>query len=159
VVVVCDASRLTADEKRQARVLRDFVAAGGRMVVLATRSWDWPELCEVKIGDTRGSRVFPCEGVKPSLLTGLWPECLTRWNGLPGTVAVGSLDGPALAAAEKILWVREPQTCVTAEVPVAGGQGTILFSQLDVQSHVDRLKPEYDPVAERILINMLQGTR
>jgi hypothetical protein len=113
-------------------------------------------VCEVKIGDTRGSRVFPYGGVKPSLLTGLWPECLTRWNGLPGTVAVGSLDGLALAAAEKLLWVREPQTTVAAEVPVAGGKGTILFSQLDVQSHVDRSQPNYDPVAERILINLLR---
>jgi hypothetical protein len=79
-----------------------------------------------------------------------------RWNGLPGTVAVGSLDGPVLAAAGKLLWVREPKTCVAAEVPVAGGKGTIFFSQLDVQRHVDRSKPGFDPVAERILINMLR---
>jgi len=38
------------------------------------------------------------------------------------------------------------------------GKGTILFSQLDVSRHVDRSKPGYDPVAERVLINVLQGT-
>ena len=54
--------------------------------------------------------------------------------------------------------VREPKTTVAAEVPVVGGKGTILFSGLYVQGHVDRSKPHYDPVAEKILINMLQGT-
>ena len=88
------------------------------------------------------------------MLAGIRPEWLIRWNGLPGTVAVGSLGGPAMAAARKILWVREPETCVAAEVPIAGADGTILFSQLDVQSHVNRSEPNYDPVAEKILINM-----
>jgi hypothetical protein len=94
--------------------------------------------------------------ITPAQARGL---AVLRWNGLPGTVAIGSLEGPALAGAEKILWVREPETCVAAEVPVAGGKGTILFAQLDVQRHVDRSQPECDPVAERILVNLLQGMR
>jgi len=93
------------------------------------------------------------------MLTGIQPEWLIRWNGLPGTVAAGSLDGPALAAAKKILWVREPATCVAAEVLVVGGKGTILFSQLDVQRHVASSEPSYDQVAEKVLINMLQEVR
>ena len=60
-----------------------------------------------------------------------------------------------MAAAEKVLWVREPKTSVAAEVPVAGGKGTILFSELHVQDRLDRSKPRYDPVAETVLINML----
>jgi hypothetical protein len=159
VVVIWNAAHLTAAQKRQADVLREFAATGGRVVVLATRAWDWAELCDIKVGDTRGSRTFPYPGAKHSMLAGIQPEWLMRWNGLPGTVAAGSLDGPALAAAEKVLWVREPKTCVAAEVPVAGGKGTILFSQLDVQRHVDRSKPGYDPVAERILMNMLREIR
>jgi hypothetical protein len=155
VVVIWNAAHLTTGEKRQTNVLRDFAAAGGRVVVLATRSWDWTGLCDVKMGDTRGSRVFLYPDVKHSMLTGIQPEWLMRWNGLPGTVAAGSLEGPALAEAEKLLWVREPKTCVAAEVPVAGGKGTILFSQLDVQRHVDRSQTNYDPVAERVLINIL----
>jgi hypothetical protein len=93
------------------------------------------------------------------MLSGIRPEWLIRWNGLPGTVAVGHLEGPAVEAAGKILWVREPATCVAAELPVAGGKGTILFSQLDVQRHVNRSEDVYDPVAERILINMLKQAR
>jgi hypothetical protein len=155
VVVIWDAAHLTTDEKRQTRALCEFVARGGRVVVLATRSWDWTELCDLKAGNTRGSRVFSYPDAKHSMLAGIRPDWLMRWNGLPGTVAAGNLDGPALAGAEKVLWVREPKTCVAAEVPVAGGKGTILFSQLDVQHHVDRAKPGYDPVAERVFINML----
>lgn len=66
---------------------------------------------------------------------------------------------PALAAAEKVLWVREPKTCVAAEVPVAGGKGTILFSQLDVQRRAHRSEPHYDPVSEKVLINMFEETQ
>ena len=155
VVVIWNAAHLSADEKHRADALRRFVAAGGHMVVLATRAWDWTDLCDIKMGDMRGSRAFPYQGTSHWMLVGIRSEWLMRWNGLPGTVAAASLDGPALAAAEKVLWVREPKTCVAAEVPVAGGKGTILFSQLDVQRHVDRSKPGYDPVAERILLNML----
>ena len=129
------------------------------MVALATRSWDWPELCEVKVGGTRGSRVFAYPEARHTLLAGLQPAWLMRWNGLPGTVAAGSLEGPALAAAGKLLWVREPNTPVAAEVPLTGGRGTILFSQLDVQRRVDRSEPGYDPVAERVLLNALQESK
>jgi len=157
VVVIWNAGRLTAEEKRQADILRDFVVDGGRVVVLATRSWEWVELCDIEIGDTRGSRVFPYPDGEHAMLDGIRPEWLMRWNGLPGTVAAGSLKGPALAASEKILWMREPKTCVAAEVPVVGGTGTILFSTLDVQHHVDRSQPGYDPAAEWVLIHMLSG--
>jgi hypothetical protein len=120
--------------------------------------WEWIELCDVKVGDTRGSRAFPYQGATHAMLAGIGPDWLMRWNGLPGTVASGSLDGPVLESAAKILWVRDPKTCVVAEVPVVGGKGTVLFSQLDVQRHVGRSKRDYDPVAEKVLINMLQGT-
>jgi len=82
-----------------------------------------------------------------------------RWNGLPGTVAMGRLEGPAMAGATKLLWVREPATTLAAEVPTSGGKGTILFSGMRVQGRLNRSKPNYDPVAERILINMLKEPR
>ena len=37
----------------------------------------------------------------------------------------------------------------------AAGSGKILFSQLDLQSHVDNSKANCDPVAEGILLNIL----
>ncbi len=156
VVVIWYADNVTAAQKRQVGTLRDFVAMDGRIVVLGTRAWDWFELCDVKTEDTCGSRVFAYLDARHSLLDGVQPEYLMRWNGLPGTVAMGRLEGPAMTGATKLLWVREPATTVAAEVPIAGGKGTILFSGMHVQGHVDRSKPNYDPVAERILINMLK---
>ncbi len=159
VVVIWNASHLTSEEKRQADALRRFVSDGGRVVVLAARSWDWSEFCDIKVRDTGGSRAFAYPEAKHAMLAGIRSDWLMRWNGLPGTVVVGSLEGPAMATAEKILWMREPGTCVAAEVPVSGGKGTFLFSQLDVQRRVDRSKPDYDPAAEVVLLGLLQGVR
>ena len=128
------------------------------MLVFATPSWDWPELCDVKIDhEPRFSRVFPYGELARRLLSGIDRNWLIRWNGLPGTVAYGCLDGTAMAWAEKILWAREPKTTVMAAVSARMGNGRIVFSQLDLQGRVDRTQPEYDPAAERILCTMIEG--
>ena len=44
---------------------------------------------------------------------------------------------------------------MVAEVPAAKGAGKILFCQLDIQGHVDESGSDYDPVAERIFMNIL----
>ena len=89
------------------------------------------------------------------MLHGIDLECLKRWNGLPGTVADASLKGPTMESSKRILWVRAPKHTVVAKVPTAGGAGSVLFSQLDLRRHVLRSAPNYDPVAEQILINLL----
>jgi hypothetical protein len=78
-----------------------------------------------------------------------------RWNGLPGTVAVADIKGPAVERGKKILWVRDRTSPVVAEVPAASGGGVVLFLQLDVKSHLDKTGANYDPVAEKILLNVL----
>jgi hypothetical protein len=156
VVVIWNATHLTEAEKRNAKALCDFAGRGGRVVVLSTPSWNWPELCDVTIGKAqRFSRVFPHNDVQHPMLTGIDPQWLIRWNGLPGTVGTGRIEGPSLARAKKLLWAREPSTTIAAELPAAAGEGSILFIQLDLQRRLDRSKPNYDPVAERILINLL----
>ena len=157
VVVIWNATHLTEIERRNARTLCSFAGRGGRVLVLSTPSWDWPELCDVKIThDPRFSRVFPYGDLTGTLLEGLDPQWLIRWNGLPGTVARGAIGGTALERAEKILWAREPKTTVMAVVPAAWGGGRIVFSQLDLQRRVDGAQPEYDPAAEKILLNLLE---
>ncbi len=156
-VVIWNATHLTADEKQNAKALCDFAGRGGQVVVLSTPSWDWRDLCDVKITDEpRFSRVFPYPDLKMPPLAGIDREWLIRWNGLPGTVAFGAIEGEAMARAEKILWAREPKTTVMAAVPAATGDGRILFSQLDLQRRVDPSQPNYDPAAERVLLNLLE---
>ena len=155
-VVVWNAAHLTEDERRTAKALCAFAGRGGHVVVLSTSSWDWPELCDVKIThDPRFSRVFPHEDLADTLLEAIDPKWLIRWNGLPGTVARGAIEGAAMERAEKILWAKEPKTTVMAAVPAAWGGGRIVFSQLDLQRRVDRSTPDYDPVAERVMLKLL----
>ena len=155
VVSVWNPGNLSKEELETAETLCRFTARGGRVVVMSTTTWKWRDLCDVKVGRTSGSRVFPYDGVSHPLLHDVDPECLKRWNGLPGTVAVASIEGPAVQAGKKLLWVREPKHTVVAEVATATGIGSILFSQLDLRRHVLRSKPNYDPVADRILLNVL----
>ncbi|MBP7937465.1 MAG: hypothetical protein KA354_22710 [Phycisphaerae bacterium] len=156
VVVIWNAPHLTGAEKRNAKALCDFAGRGGRIIVLSTPSWDWRELCDVKIGKAeRFSRVFSHQAVRHPVLTGVDPQWLSRWNGLPGTVGIGAIEGDALTHATKLLWARDGKTTIAAEPPAAIGDGRILFVQLDVQRRLDPTGPGYDPVAERILLNLL----
>ena len=156
MVIVWNPDRLSDDERQFAHQLCRFAAAGGRVVVLSTKKWDWNALCTVSLDRTSGSRVFPSDGADHYLLRGVDRECLKRWNGLPGTVAVGSLRGlEAKTDPTAVLWVREPKHTVVAEVPTADGDGMVLFSQLDLRRHVVPSSSHYDPVAEQILLNML----
>jgi hypothetical protein len=155
LVLVWNPARLTDEEHRASSKLCDFAAAGGTVVVLAAEKWNWNELCVIQPASTSGSRVFAYEDLQHPFLKGIDQRCLQRWNGIPGTVAVAALDGPAMRAARKLLWVREPKHPVVAEVPVARGNGSVLFSQLALRNHVSPNAATYDPVAEQVLINLL----
>ncbi len=106
---------------------------------------------------SRFSRVFTFKPAADRVLPGIEPEWLIRWNGFPGTVGLAPLEGPAMAAAEKILWAKEPNTSIAALVPVRTGGGRILFAQLDIQRRLGRSQPYYDPVAEHLLLSLLAG--
>ncbi len=155
VVIVWNPAKLSQEERRLADSICEFAAKGGRVVVLSTPRWNWQELCDVEIDRTSGSRVFTYDDIEHWLLDGIDAECLMRWNGLPGTVAARSILGPAVQQGRKIAWVREPRHTVLAEVPAATGEGVVLFSQLDLRDHVLRAAKHYDPVAERMLVNIL----
>jgi hypothetical protein len=57
--------------------------------------------------------------------------------------------------AAKILWTKKPKVTVMAQVPTDSGEGSIVFAQLDIKRRVDLSKADYDPVAERMLLNLL----
>ncbi|MGE5612327.1 MAG: hypothetical protein ACM359_23975, partial [Bacillota bacterium] len=155
-VIIWNATHLTEPEKVHAKALCNFAAQGGRIIVLSTPFWNWPELCNVTIGKPeRFSRVFPYPDRIHPMLSGIDPQWLIRWNGIPGTVGIGRIEGPALTRAKRILWAREPDTTIAAELPAATGNGTLLFLQLDLQRRLDPSKPTYDPVTERLLLNLL----
>lgn len=156
MVIVWDASQLTPATRAAAPALCDFAARGGRIVVLGTRQWDWKALCDVTVGEAGPySRVFPHAGTDHPMLDRIPPEWLRRWNGLPGSVAVAPLAGPGVEAGRPLLWAVEPKTTIAAEVRAASGDGRILFCQLDVRSKAPLDASPRDPVAERVLVNLL----
>ncbi|MFB3894347.1 MAG: glycoside hydrolase family 2 TIM barrel-domain containing protein [Phycisphaerae bacterium] len=155
-VIIWNAARISDEDRKLAKPLGELAAKGVKVVVLGASKWDWQELCDVNIGRPQGSRVFVQDGAgKHPLLAGIDPQWLMRWNGLPGLVATGSLKGPAMDKATRILWVTEPKCPVAADVPAAAGDGNILFLLLDIANHLDATKPNYDPAAENILLNAI----
>jgi hypothetical protein len=152
-VVIWNAARMTADEKRVfGRLFIDFANRGGRVIVLSADPWNWKELCDIKLEhDRRFSRVFPSGEID---IDAQW---LIRWNGLPGTVARGKLSGEAMERAKPILWAKEPETVVMASVPAASGSGSILFSLLNFHDFGNGISlVARDPVAARLLLRLLE---
>ena len=160
LVVIWNADQLTDAEKAGADALKAFAAAGGRIVVLGGKAWTWSALCEVNVdGGCQTSRAFAYDGVQSPLFTGISRDMLTRWNGLPGTVAVAAMhdkSGSNFTTGTNLFWLYKPDWPVIAEVPTTTGKGSVLFALLAWRDHLDRTKPTYDPVAERVLLNVLQ---
>ena len=158
--VAASVNRAATNAMANVGTLLAFADAGGRILVLGGRAWTWPELCEVLLdGNCRTSRAFPYDGVQSPSLAGISRDMLTRWNGLPGTVAAGALhdkSGKNLTSGTNLCWLYRPDWPVMAEVPTVTGKGAVLFAVFAWHGHLDRGKPTYDPVAERLLLNLLR---
>ena len=88
------------------------------------------------------------------MLAGVAGEYLKRWNGLPGTIADECvLSGDAIKRGQKLLWIAKPKNTVALSVPM--GRGEIVICLLHIRGRVTRDGGTYDPVAERILVNLL----
>ena len=149
-VVIWNHALVTEEEKKSVAKLHDFADRGGKVIVLSTPSWNWKELCDVRIVHERPfSRVFLESS--HAARNDIAPHWLIRWNGIPGSVAEGSIEGNI----KTILWASAPETTVMAHIPTASGKGNILFSQLAFHSHVNKNSAHYDPVAATLLLRLL----
>jgi hypothetical protein len=123
------------------------------VVIAANDKWEWPQLADFSIANEGCSRAYWRDGVTPP--AGLDGECLRRWNGLPGTVAEGSIQGPLVQQGRKLLWIAKPEAAVL--VDVTQGTGHVLISQLAFRGRLDPPGPACDPMAERLLLYLLSG--
>jgi len=158
-VVVCDTAGLGRTQRKQAPKILSYVRAGGRLVVLNQPKWKWPELLRFQItraGAGTASRVFPYEDADHPMLAGIDPEYLKRWNGLPGTVCDARIIGKLLENCDKLLWQVDPFSTVAASMKI--GKGEAIVCLLHLAEHIDREGPNYDPVAETLLLNLLSPT-
>lgn len=154
-----EAHRL-ASLRDTAPALRRWIEDGGTLVVLEQSRWTWPELVPadvVTLGRRSGMpAVFKKDRPEHPMWRGVTDEMLRRWNGLPGAVARHTIktdekhDALAVGTDE----TEFPKHEAVAEIPLA--RGRVIFCQMKLLDHAWRGQPNFDPVAERILINLLK---
>jgi hypothetical protein len=162
VVLIWNASSRSDTMTKALGRLKEFAASGGRIVVADRTDWVWKELADCEIGlpdflwqnPVACSRAHRFEGAEHPVLQDIPADCLWRWNGLPGEIANEAiLAGPDLENGRKLLWASKPAYTMLLSVPV--GQGEVLFCQLKIRERITPDGVGGDPVAERLLANML----
>ncbi len=165
-ILIWDARRITAADRARTADILKLVETGAHLVILDQNNWDWPQLIDFQIVPAKAdrfgvqrpigvSRVFPFPSADAHpMLRGIDSEFLKRWNGLPGTIADHQISGQMLEKAEKLLW-GENQNLIFAAT-LKRGAGEIVLCQLQLKGRLDRESKRYDPVAEQILLNLLE---
>jgi hypothetical protein len=152
VVLISDSQRLTDADKAHANALLDYVKSGGRLVLLDPPKWTWDAVVNYQTVSARSSRAFAYPGAAHHLLEGIAPEFLRRWNGSPNVIADHAVQ-TALTDGRNVLWIEDPGKPVVTSLQM--GRGEILICLLKIQQRLLRSSAEYDPVAERMMINLL----
>ena len=162
--LIDDAELLHVDARQPAAArLRAFAESGGRIVVLQHPSWPWKELADCELGlpehtwrnPVACSRVHAFEGVDHPMLRDIPVDWLWRWNGLPGVIANQVVLKDSIPDdARKLLWIAKEEFTAALSLPV--GKGEILFCQLKLRDRIDPAADTYDPVADRVLVNLLR---
>jgi hypothetical protein len=153
MVVVGFLGSVSAEDRKQTAAILDFVRNGGKLVILAQDEWNWNDLVDFDLGKGRSSRAFIYPDANHPLLAGIDGEYLKRWNGLPGEMADHFIKGDILSRATKLLWIEKPDRPVAVSLP--DGKGEIVICLLDLRRRLAPAEDQYDPVAERILRNLL----
>lgn len=154
VVLLWDHLKVTEGERGRTAAILDSVKAGARLVALHYGGeWAWKELLDFEAVPGRSSRAFAVEGAKHRMLNGIEPEWLKRWNGVDEPIADSSIKGAVLQAGTRLLWIDKPERACALSLPL--GKGEALLTTLHIQKRVDPNGGRYDPVAERILRNLL----
>ena len=163
VLLLWDVSKLGAEQTDRAADILKYVRAGGRLVLTDHKKWTWRKLLDLEIKRVQkswtwwmkgpASRAFAYKGFKHQLLAGVDPENLKRWNGVPGTISDGWIEGKALERADKLLWQDRPELPVAVSLPMGKGEVVICLLHLKQRFRADQRN--YDPTAERMLVNLL----
>jgi hypothetical protein len=154
VTVVWNPRRLTDEQKKNLTPgTLAGVRSGGRLIVLQPPLWYWEDLVDFQTRGEKASRAFAYPKVKHFMLAGIEREHLMRWNGRPNEITEKRIRGPVRAKGTKLLWANDPKSTVAWSLQT--GKGEVVVSLLAVKRRIERAKPTYDPVAERIVTNLL----
>lgn len=104
------------------------------------------------------SRVFRWEQPERAIWKGVPDEYLWRWNGQHGRVARVSMS-VLPGRARVLVKYAEAERDDLRFVPVAAvphGQGEVLFFMLVTEGRYAPADPDFDPIAERLMMNLLE---
>jgi len=161
VVLIWDVGKVSEADRSAAPAILAHVRNGGRLVIVDQPKWTWKELVNFEIRQSFArqvvvsSRVFPYDGVSHSVLANIDPEFLKRWNGLPGTISDAAIEGNVVERGEKLLWAWAGKDKRPVALSLSESRGEILICLLHLKSHVTKGTENYDPVADRILTNLV----
>ena len=153
VVLVWDDVGISKADLARAPEIVKFVKAGGRLVIANPRQWGWDALVDFQTRGAAASRAFAYPNVKHYMLKGIKKKYLWRWNGIPNRVGKKYVKGAILDKGTKLLWLDKPERTVAFSLPK--GRGEVLICLLEIKGRIAKSNVSYDPVAERILVNML----
>ena len=147
--------------------LKSYTVKGGRVVVMPQTEWrtalkdfvdcniGWPSFKHRN--PVVCSRAHRYSGVHHPIFSDIPTEFLWRWNGLPGAIGDATIqaDSPALAQGNKLAWISNEKFTAMFSYPI--GKGEVLFNQLHVRHRIDPSLDTYDPVAERLMVNLISA--
>ena len=153
VVMITDSQKLTDAERARANALLDYVKMGGRLALLDPPKWTWDKVVDYRTSPGRSSRAFAYPGVNHYLLDGIAPEFLQRWNGIPNVIGERPMQTITAAGARNLLWIEDSSKPVVTSLPT--GKGEVLICLLKLRERLLKSSLNYDPAAERMMINLL----
>ena len=172
LVVIAPGAAMSEDFKKLAPDLGNYLRGGGRVLVLEQLEWPAklkdPFNLQIErtdydpdpaTGEAYGgsSRVWRWEQPERAFWRELPDNGLWRWNGFQGRVARVSLAARPDRARVLARYAESDREDLK-QVPVAAvahGKGELLCFLLRVSGRYDRAEKNFDPVVERLMINLL----
>ena len=161
ILLACSLKEFQNEYAVKNQIFESFFERGGTAVILEDEgNVPFKVPVELKTIANSSSRAFITESFKDSpLLQNINPAYLARWNDFNGTCYRDPIQINNSPAGEKnpvltaILTGAKP-----GESPLVTfkyKKGTIILSRLDIKKRISPRSNSYDPVAERMLLNML----
>jgi hypothetical protein len=171
MLIVWEDAEIDGQTANLAGWVSDYVLQGGKMLIMRQRRWNtvvspWHQFPRLEDGkpfqyDTKedlASSAFASPGAEDSpLFRGIPKDYLLRWNGGLGAICQESIAAdflpPAAGATGGVLCISGDRQPIVANTNL--GKGSVTITQTLFKGRLSKESAHYDPVAERLLLNVL----